>query len=231
MSNRTERQRQASPFWKGRGGILTVVVIVFVATLAMIFVSNQPDASVGDETSPDSSVGDETSPSGYRFAVGSPGLGEAAPPLRLPAADGADFDLADQTDETVLLYFQEGLMCQPCFDQLAEIEASWDGFTELGIDTIASITTDPVDLLQQAGVDDAFTTPVLADPDRRVSEVWGTLDYGMMGGTHNGHSFIVVDPDGTIRWRADYGGAPDYTMYLPVPDLLTDLEEGLDAAG
>lgn len=173
-------------------------------------------------------TGSGESASGYRFQVGSPGPGDPAPSLQLPAVDGTSFDLAGQAGSTVLLYFQEGLMCQPCWDQLAEIEATWSDFTSLGVDRIATITTDPVELLDQARVDEVFTSPVLSDPDRRVSEAWGTLDYGMMGGSHNGHTFIVVDPDGIIRWRADYGGAPDYTMYLPVPALLVDLEEGLD---
>jgi hypothetical protein len=26
-----------------------------------------------------------------------------------------------------------------------------------------------------------------------------------------------------IRWRADYGGKPDYTMFLPTAKMLTDL--------
>lgn len=173
-------------------------------------------------------TGSAESASGYRFQVGSPRPGDPAPSLQLSAAEGASYDLSAQTGSTILLYFQEGLMCQPCWEQLVEIEALWNEFTALGIDRIATITTDPVELLKQARVDEAFTTPVLSDPDRRVSEAWGTLDYGMMGGSHNGHSFIVVNPDGTIRWRADYGGAPDYTMYLPVPALLADLEEGLD---
>ena len=34
----------------------------------------------------------------------------------------------------------------------------------------------------------------------------------MMGNSRNGHSFVLVGPDGQISWRADYGGAPDYTV-------------------
>jgi peroxiredoxin Q/BCP len=45
----------------------------------------------------------------------------------------------------------------------------------------------------------------------------------MMGDMRDGHSFILVGPDGTIRWRADYGGEPDYTMFLPTAKMLTDL--------
>ncbi|XES00911.1 hypothetical protein HEP87_61260 [Streptomyces sp. S1D4-11] len=49
----------------------------------------------------------------------------------------------------------------------------------------------------------------------------------MMGTSRDGHSFLLVGPDGTIRWRADYGGAPDYTMYVPVDKLLADLKAGV----
>lgn len=50
--------------------------------------------------------------------------------------------------------------------------------------------------------------------------------YGMMGESTNGHTFIIVGPDGKIKWRADYGGAPDYTMYVPVENLLAHMREG-----
>ncbi|MDQ3532924.1 MAG: hypothetical protein M3456_11235 [Actinomycetota bacterium] len=60
-----------------------------------------------------------------------------------------------------------------------------------------------------------------------MQEAYETNRYGMMGRMHSGHTFIVVDEDGIIRWRADYGGAPDYTMYLPVRNLLADLQVGL----
>jgi peroxiredoxin Q/BCP len=48
----------------------------------------------------------------------------------------------------------------------------------------------------------------------------------MMGTSRDGHSFILVGPDGVIRWRADYGGAPDYTMDVPVTQLLANLKAG-----
>ena len=46
----------------------------------------------------------------------------------------------------------------------------------------------------------------------------------MMGmGDRDGHSFILVGKNGRILWRADYGGAPKYTMYVPDDVLLTQL--------
>lgn len=167
----------------------------------------------------------------YAFVVGSPGPGEPAPDLILPATDGSTFDLASFRGETVLLYFQEGLMCQPCWDQLTEIEARFSDLSALGVDRIATITTDPLDLLAQKAADEGLTTPVLADTDRGVSDSYTTTSHGMMGDGFNGHSFIVVGSDGTILWRADYGGPPDHTMYLPMSSLLQDMRRGLGASG
>ena len=48
-----------------------------------------------------------------------------------------------------------------------------------------------------------------------------------MMGDRNGHSFILVGKDGRIRWRADYGGAPKYTMFVPDDRLLADLRAGM----
>ena len=72
-----------------------------------------------------------------------------------------------------------------------------------------------------------LTTPVLSDPDLAVSQQYGANQYGMMGASRDGHTFILVGPDGIIRWRADYGGAPNYTMYVPVQTLLADLQAGI----
>jgi len=49
----------------------------------------------------------------------------------------------------------------------------------------------------------------------------------MMGHARDGHSFVVVGRNGTILWRADYGGAPKYTMFVPDTVLLTQLKAGL----
>jgi len=48
-----------------------------------------------------------------------------------------------------------------------------------------------------------------------------------MGQSRDGHSFILVGPRRPDPLRADYGGAPNYTMYVPSPSLLADLRAGL----
>ncbi len=160
------------------------------------------------------------------YDVGDPGPGQQAPEFTLPATTGEQISLTDYRGSTVLLYFQEGLMCQPCWDQMRDLERAADEVRAAGVDQMLAITSDPIDLVTRKVGDDALSTPTLSDPDLAVSRSYQTNLFGMMGDSRNGHSFILVGPDGTIQWRADYGGAPDFTMYVPVDQLLSDLETG-----
>lgn len=163
----------------------------------------------------------------YPFVIGDPGPGTSAPPIVLPSTGGGTFDLAVMRGKTVLLFFQEGLSCEPCWTQIRDIESNLGQFQALGIDTMVSITTDSLDALKQKVADEGISTPVLSDPNLEVSRTYSANQYGMMGESGDGHSFIVVGPDGRIKWRADYGGAPNYTMYVPISTLLADMKEGL----
>ena len=71
---------------------------------------------------------------------------------------------------------------------------------------------------------------MLSDPGLAVSKAYDANSYGMMGTSADGHTFMVVGADGRIRWRADYGGAPKYTMYVPIDALVADLKQGLQKA-
>lgn len=90
-----------------------------------------------------------------------------------------------------------------------------------------SITVDPLSALQQKVADEGLTIPVLSDQSIAVSQAYTANAYGMMGNSRDGHTFIVVGPDGLIKWRADYGGSPNYTMYVPISNLLADIRAGL----
>lgn len=163
---------------------------------------------------------------GKNYEIGQPGPGQAAPAFTLQDTSGRQVSLDDYKGKNVLLYFQEGLTCQPCWDQLSSLEKDSTKVKAAGIDAVLSITTDPANLIARKTRDMGLTTPVLSDPGLTVSEKYSANRYGMMGAMRDGHSFILVGPDGTIRWRADYGGAPDYTMFVPVDKLLADLKGG-----
>jgi peroxiredoxin len=161
--------------------------------------------------------------SGYPHVAGQPRTGAMAPAFTLASGSGGQVSLADFRGKSVLLYFQEGLSCQPCWDQIRDLEKNHTQLRAASIDAVVSITTDPANLIGQKVTDEKLSTPVLSDPTLQVSRAYQANQYGMMGDMRDGHSFVLVGPDGVIRWRADYGGAPDYTMFLPTGKMLADL--------
>lgn len=198
--------------------VATAVGVLAVIALYLVFRgANAPTAQAGG--------GGGT----YQFAVGQPASGQA-PGFTLASSAGGQVSLSSMRGKTVLLYFQEGLMCQPCWDQISDLEAHATDVKAAGVDQIISITTDPVDLIARKAADLHLSTPVLSDPDLAVSRTYHANEYGMMGASRDGHSFILVKPDGSIGWRADYGGAPKYTMFVPTTDLLADLKTATGAA-
>lgn len=162
-----------------------------------------------------------------RYAVGDPGVGAQAPDFELANATGAPFKLSDRRGKEVLLYFHEGLMCAPCWKQVDDVQADMAKFTALGIDEVVAISIDPLAAQQQRAATRGISMTVLADADRAVSAQYDALSYGMMGGSTPGHTFILVGADGLIRWRADYGAPPDFTMYVPNGTLLAELRKVL----
>jgi peroxiredoxin len=161
--------------------------------------------------------------SGFKHVTGQPGPGRVAPTFTLTSGTGGQVSLTAFRGRNVLLYFQEGLSCQPCWDQIKDLEQNQAALKTAGVDAVLSITTDPASLIGRKVADEMLTTPVLSDPGMQVSRAYNANQYGMMGEMRDGHSFILVGPDGTIRWRADYGGKPDYTMFLPTTKMLADL--------
>jgi len=197
------------------GGVGAVVAI---AALFLIF---------RGATSPGGGPGGAGGNDPYAYAVGQPGVGQPAPQFSLASTGGNSFDLSAQRGKTVLLYFQEGISCQPCWKQIVDIEHNLDAFHQLGIQQVVSITSDDATALRQKVSDEGISSLVLSDPNLGVSQRYSANLYGMMGTSRDGHTFIAVGPDGLIRWRADYGGSPNFTMYVPVDRLLAQLKTGL----
>lgn len=204
------------------------VLGIAITALGLVYSLSTPKVTPRSTTS-EAAQADLALAGQYRFDVGTPAAGAIAPPIRLMSSDGEPFNLSAYRGKTVLLFFQEGIMCPACWDQIRDIETNFEQFRALGIDQMVSISTDPLDVLRQKDLLEQYKTPLLSDPDLSVSHTYTTNKYGMMGDHMNGHSFILVGADGAIAWRSDYGGAPDYTMFVPVPNLIADIKQGLNA--
>lgn len=174
------------------------------------------------------------SPSGgsgaYRYPIGSPGVGEEAPPLRLPSTIGIYDRQAFEGKEAVLLLFQEGVGCAVCWRQLRAL-AGHSGFGRLPIGSVVSVTTDPLPALRRASREERISFPVLSDTALRASRAYGTLPYSRRPGRRNGNTLILVGRDGGILWCADYGGAPRHNLAVPAEVITSEIGEAVARGG
>jgi len=96
-------------------------------------------------------------------------------------------------------------------------------FRATGVELL-SISPDSVSAWRDEGEQYGLTLPTLSDEGNRVANAYGVMQWGMPSG-EPGHTFLLVDADGTVAWFRDYG-APEHggAMYEP-PDQLTPLIE------
>jgi len=148
-------------------------------------------------------------------AGGSPNQPEEGPAPRfsLAATDGGQVSLDDYRGRNVVLYFNEGVGCDACFYQMVELEKHGDHLADAGL-TVVPVAVNPAGAVRQEMERFGLTTPFLVDPDRRVSAAYGTIGTGHHADLP-GHSFVLVDGTGRLRWRGDYPG-----MFVPPDELI-----------
>jgi hypothetical protein len=86
--------------------------------------------------------------------------------------------------------------------------------------TVLPIVMNTADEIRQDMARNGVKTPFLLD-DGTVASSYGTLGKGMHKGLP-GHSFVLIDADGTQRWYGEYP-----SMYLPAADLLDQIRQNL----
>lgn len=88
---------------------------------------------------------------------------------------------------------------------------------------LVSIAIDPVPQLAEDAERLGITTPFLSDEDSRMSGDYGVLQWAMASG-EPGHTFVLIDEQGVVRWVRDYG-APENggLMYVEVQELNAEL--------
>jgi hypothetical protein len=147
---RRAKQRRRVITWSGvTAGVAGVIAVLFV-----IFQSSSPSSSGA---------------AAFPYQEGSPGAGGTAPAFSLTATKGGDVSLSQFHGKSVLLFFQEGLTCQPCWDQITDLQQHAAQLKAAGIAQVVSITSDPIGAITQKSNDMGLTIPVLSDPNLAVS--------------------------------------------------------------
>ena len=111
-----------------------------------------------------------------------------------------------------------------------DLEKDWDRFKALDLELV-SIMVDPKDQLAAEVRQYGITSVVAADPDKSVSKAYDALSASMHPGIKPGHTFVLVNKDGQIVWRRDWGFDDVGMMYTEVDDLYKYVSEWLEKTG
>jgi thioredoxin-dependent peroxiredoxin len=122
------------------------------------------------------------------------GVGDRAPEFTLPGTGGGAVSLSDYAGRPVVLVFYPGDDTAVCTKQLNTYNDGLDQFEALDAQVLA-ISAQGVDSHEQFSGKYGFKFPLLADTDKKVAALYGTL--GPIGFPRR--SVFVVDADGVIR--------------------------------
>jgi peroxiredoxin len=154
------------------------------------------------------------------------GAGDKAPAFTLASVNGTSFNLSSTLSKSnVLLFFNEGLTCAPCLQQMVDIERNYSAFSRMGIVVVSLTTNTMSDMKTWAQNNGIAKMLVLPDQSLQVDQEYQTLYAGSMhAGAAPGHTFILVGKNGLILWRQDYGIT---TMYVPMSELIASVRSAL----
>jgi peroxiredoxin Q/BCP len=123
------------------------------------------------------------------------GLGDTAPDFTLPGTGGRSYSLSEYRGQPVVLVFYPGDNTPVCTKQLTSYTENIGQFAHVGAQVLA-ISPQSVESHEGFAAKHGFTFPLLADTDKKVAGLYGTL--GPLGFPRR--SVFVVDGDGVIRY-------------------------------
>lgn len=139
----------------------------------------------------------------------------SAPDFTLTDTNGDQVSLSDLRGTNVLLYFSEGAGCQSCLVQMGELEKHRDALEDLDVRVLPIVMNTREQITGDMAAN-GVETPFLLD-DGTVADAYGTLGKGMHAGLP-GHSFVLIDEEGSQRWYGEYP-----SMWLAPTDLLEEI--------
>ena len=140
---------------------------------------------------------------GFTF---SQAVGKEAQDFALQSYDEKTYKLSELRGKNILLFFNEGVMCYPsCWNQVMELGK--DKRFEENNTLAFSVVVDTKEKWAQAveKMPELSEAKVLLDTDTSVSRKYGilTLPSSMHPGSMPGHTYILIDKEGIIRYTLD----------------------------
>ena len=150
-------------------------------------------------------------------------VNKPAPDFSFADRDGKIYSRDALRGKNIILFFNEGLMCYPaCWNQIVAL-AKDERFKNT--DTVVlSVVLDSPEEWQKAiaQMPELAQATVVFDKDATVSKKLGMLKTAssMHYGIFPGHTFIIIDKEGVIRYVLD-----DPNMGIRNDQLITELEK------
>lgn len=196
--------------------ILVAATAVFV--LAVIVVSrlnsnnnnvqgaSQTGQQQGQQAQSEDSMADMHKPQPINATVFDSLINKKAPGFNLTSYDGKSYSLETLKGKNVVLFFSEGLMCYPaCWNQIAAFgkDSRFNGGDTIALTIVNDRKEDWKSAIDK--MPDLASGIVLFDTDRVASVAYGVLSLSssMHRGQLPGHSYVIVDKQGVIRYVLD----------------------------
>lgn len=133
-------------------------------------------------------------------------VGKQAPDFELKDYQGNTVKLSNLRGKTILLFFNEGLMCYPaCWDQIKALGED-ERFSAAGIE-VYSVIVDVPDNWKKAleKMPALAKARVLFDTTKTASAEYETLyaSSSMHKGGYPGHTYVLIDKDGKVSYWFD----------------------------
>lgn len=131
-------------------------------------------------------------------------VGKPAPKFTLTDRDGNSISNDSLKGKKVLLFFNEGLACYPaCWNQM--IELNKDERLKKDDTVIFSVVTDSPSSWKQATekMSDLAIVNVAFDEGSASKDFGATTVPSTMHTGQAGHSYVIIDKDGEVRWVLD----------------------------
>jgi thioredoxin-dependent peroxiredoxin len=128
-------------------------------------------------------------------------VGDQAPDLALPDADGKPVSLADYRGRKVIVYFYPAASTPGCTKQACDFRDNLADLNGEGIEVLGVSPDKPAKLAKFRDAE-GLTFPLLSDPEKTTLQAWGAFgEKTMYGKTVTGviRSTFLVDEDGKIE--------------------------------
>ena len=125
-----------------------------------------------------------------------PAVGQLAPGFTLPSQDGSEISLSSFRGKWVVLYFYPKDMTSGCTIEAHNFQRDQAQFDATNA-VILGVSVDTPDSHKQFCTKEGLTFRLLADPEHKVVEAYGSLGNYMGIKIANRHTFLI-DPQGKI---------------------------------